>query len=132
MYCSVFNANAFLVKDSAVILADEPTGNLDSKNTKIVMDLLKEISKTRLVVVITHDEDAAQEYGDEIIEIEDGKILENHIANEEIKNELEIKRDSEFIQPKISFKKQATFTKNFIKANLGRSLTILILMMLMI
>ena len=75
-----------LVKDSAVILADEPTGNLDSKNTKIVMDLLKEISKTRLVVVITHDEDAAQEYGDEIIEIEDGKILSETVNNEEIKN----------------------------------------------
>ena len=119
-----------LVKDSAVILADEPTGNLDSKNTKIVMDLLKDISKTRLVVVITHDDDAAHEYGDEIIEIEDGRILEKTVNNEEINNELEVKRDGEFIQPKISFKKQATFTKNFIKANFGRSLTILLLMIL--
>ena len=119
-----------LVKDSAVILADEPTGNLDSKNTKIVMDLLKEISKTRLVVVITHDEDAAQEYGDEIIEIEDGKILSETVNNEEIKNPLEIKRSTDFIKPNIKFSKQASFTKNFIFSNLGRSLTILILMIL--
>ena len=45
-----------LVKNSTMILADEPTGNLDSKNTKIVMNLLKEISKERLVIVITHDD----------------------------------------------------------------------------
>ena len=76
-----------LVKDSAVILADEPTGNLDSKNTKIVMDLLKEISKDRLVVVITHDDDAAHEYGDQIIEIEDGRILENKVQDESINAE---------------------------------------------
>ena len=119
-----------LVKDSAVILADEPTGNLDSKNTKIVMDLLKEISKDRLVVVITHDDDAAHEYGDQIIEIEDGRILENHLQNDSINTELPVNRSTDFIQPKISFKKQLSFTKNFIFANLGRSLTILILMIL--
>ncbi len=119
-----------LVKDSAVILADEPTGNLDSKNTKIVMDLLKEISKDRLVVVITHDDDAAHEYGDQIIEIEDGRILENKVQNENIHTDLGIERSTDFIQPKIKFKKQLSFTKNFIFSNIGRSLTILILMIL--
>ena len=117
-----------LVKDSAVILADEPTGNLDSKNTKIVMDLLKEISKSRLVVVITHDDEAALEYGDRIIAIEDGAILEDTLKNEEINNELDFKRSNEFIEPKISFEKQVTFTRNFIKSNIARSLAILILM----
>ena len=119
-----------LVKDSAVILADEPTGNLDSKNTKIVMDLLKEISKDRLVVVITHDDDAAHEYGDQIIEIEDGRILENKVQDESINTELPANRSTDFIQPKIGFKKQLSFTKNFIFSNIGRSLTILILMIL--
>ena len=119
-----------LVKDSAVILADEPTGNLDSKNTKIVMDLLKEISKDRLVVVITHDDDAAHEYGDQIIEIEDGRILENKVQDESINAELPVNRSTDFIQPKIGFKKQLSFTKNFIFSNIGRSLTILILMIL--
>ena len=119
-----------LVKDSAVILADEPTGNLDSKNTKIVMDLLKDISKTRLVVVITHDDDAAHEYGDEIIEIEDGRILSETVKNEDIKNPLDVKRSTDFIKPDIKFSKQVSFTKNFIFSNIGRSLTILILMIL--
>ena len=119
-----------LVKDSAVILADEPTGNLDSKNTKIVMDLLKDISKTRLVVVITHDDDAAHEYGDEIIEIEDGRILSETGKNEDIKNPLDVKRSTDFIKPDIKFSKQVSFTKNFIFSNIGRSLTILILMIL--
>ena len=119
-----------LVKDSAVILADEPTGNLDSKNTKIVMDLLKEISKDRLVVVNTHDDDAAHEYGDQIIEIEDGRILENKVQDESINTELPVNRSTDFIQPKIGFKKQLSFTKNFIFSNIGRSLTILILMIL--
>ena len=119
-----------LVKDSAVILADEPTGNLDSKNTKIVMDLLKEISKTRLVVVITHDDEAAFEYGDRIIEIEDGTILKDNVIDESINKELDFKRSNEFIEPQISFEKQVTFTKNFIKSNFARSLSILLLMIL--
>jgi len=119
-----------LVKDSAVILADEPTGNLDSKNTKIVMDLLKEISKTRLVLVITHDDEAANEYGDRIIAIEDGQVLDDTTHNKEIENELEIKRSNEFIEPKISFGKQVTFTKNFIRNGMARSLAILLLMIL--
>ncbi len=119
-----------LVKDSAIILADEPTGNLDSKNTKIVMDLLKEISKTRLVVVITHDDEAAYEYGDRIISIEDGTILNDERKNDEILNPLSVKRSADFIDPKIKFSKQVTFTKNFIRSNLARSLAILLLMIL--
>ena len=47
-----------LVKGSDVILADEPTGNLDSENTTIVMDILKEISKTQLVVLVTHEQES--------------------------------------------------------------------------
>ena len=44
-----------LIKGTNIILADEPTGNLDAENTVKVMDILKEISKTRLVVLVTHD-----------------------------------------------------------------------------
>lgn len=119
-----------LVKDSAVILADEPTGNLDSKNTKIVMDLLKEISKTRLVVVITHDDEAAFEYGDRIIEIEDGSILKDSLKNESINRELGFKRSNKFVEPKIKLRKQLTFTKNFINSNRARSFAIMLLMIL--
>lgn len=120
-----------LVKDSAMILADEPTGNLDSKNTKIVMDLLKEISKDRLVIVITHDDDAAHEYGDRIIAIEDGTILDDTTHNEAI-NEYDpkLEKSTDFINPKITFGQQVRFTKGFIRNSLMRSLSIFIMLIL--
>ena len=120
-----------LVKDSAMILADEPTGNLDSKNTKIVMDLLQEISKDRLVVVITHDDDAAHEYGDRIIAIEDGTILEDTLKDESI-NEYDpaLEKSTDFVYPKITAKQQIRFTKGFIRNSLVRSLSIFIMLIL--
>ena len=120
-----------LVKDSAMILADEPTGNLDSKNTKIVMDLLREISKDRLVIVITHDDDAAHEYGDRIIAIEDGTILDDTTKNESI-NEYDpkLEKSTDFVYPKITLKQQVRFTKGFIRNSLVRSLAIFIMLIL--
>ena len=64
-----------LIKDPKIILADEPTGNLDSKTGKQVMDLLKEISKEKLVIIVSHDNESANIYGDRIIEISDGNII---------------------------------------------------------
>ena len=120
-----------LVKDSAMILADEPTGNLDSKNTKIVMDLLKEISKDRLVIVITHDDDAAHEYGDRIIAIEDGSVLEDTTKTEEINQyDPALEKSTDFVKPIISFSQQIRFTKGFIKNSLMRSLSIFIMLIL--
>lgn len=58
-----------------VILADEPTGNLDSKNTNEIIMLLKELSSDRLVVLVTHEKDIATIYSDRIILMEDGKII---------------------------------------------------------
>ena len=120
-----------LVKDSAMILADEPTGNLDSKNTKIVMDLLQEISKDRLVIVITHDDDAAHEYGDRIIAIEDGTILDDTTNNESI-NEYDpkLEKSTDFVYPKITLKQQVRFTKGFIRNSAIRSLAIFIMLIL--
>lgn len=66
-----------LIKEPKLILADEPTGNLDSQNSKKVFELLKKISKNRLVVIVTHDENVAWTYGDRIIRISDGKVIED-------------------------------------------------------
>ncbi len=63
-----------LVKDPAIILADEPTGNLDEANTVLVMDILKEISRTHLVLLVTHEADLVDFYCDRIIEIVDGRV----------------------------------------------------------
>lgn len=75
-----------IVKDAKYILADEPTGNLDRKNTIITMSILKEISKTRLVVMVTHEKELAYAYADRIMEIKDGVIIKDE-NNEDAKDE---------------------------------------------
>ena len=63
-----------LATDPKIILADEPTGALDSKNSTDVMEILKEISKSRLVIMVTHNEDLAEKYADRIIRLKDGEV----------------------------------------------------------
>lgn len=63
-----------LVKNPRLILADEPTGSLDSATSAEVTGILKKLSETRLVIVVTHDMDTAIKTGDRIIEMKDGKI----------------------------------------------------------
>lgn len=63
-----------LSKDSKIILADEPTGNLDTETSHQIMSLLKQISKEKLVIVVTHDIDLAKNFADRIIQIQDGAI----------------------------------------------------------
>jgi ABC-type lipoprotein export system ATPase subunit len=67
-----------LVKNPRVIIADEPTGNLDSKNTLEIMNIIKQISKEKLVVLVTHEKDLARIYGDRIIEIKDGQVINDY------------------------------------------------------
>lgn len=64
-----------LIKNPEIIMADEPTGALDSNTGKQVMDTLKELSKSKLVIIVSHDRDFAEQYGDRIIELKDGKII---------------------------------------------------------
>ncbi len=63
-----------IVKNPRIILADEPTGNLDELNTVAVMDLLKELSKEHLVVLVTHEAELVDYYCDKVIELSDGKV----------------------------------------------------------
>ncbi len=64
-----------LVKKPEIILADEPTGNLDSETSEQVFELFKRISKDKLIICVSHDAEYAQKYADRIIEISDGKII---------------------------------------------------------
>ncbi len=64
-----------LIKAPEIIMADEPTGALDSNTGKQVFDTLKKLSHSKLVIVVSHDRDFAEQYGDRIIELKDGKIL---------------------------------------------------------
>ncbi|MBQ9263391.1 MAG: ABC transporter ATP-binding protein, partial [Clostridia bacterium] len=64
-----------LVNDPEILLADEPTGALDSETSIQVMDILKEISKEKLVIMVTHNPDLAQQYASRIIRLLDGKVI---------------------------------------------------------
>lgn len=64
-----------IVKNPRIILADEPTGNLDEANTIMIMDLLKQISKDHLVLLVTHEADLVDYYCDMVIELHDGKVV---------------------------------------------------------
>ncbi len=63
-----------LVKKPKLILADEPTGNLDEKSTRIILDILKEMAKTTLVVIVSHNRPDAERYADRILTLSAGKI----------------------------------------------------------
>ena len=65
-----------IVKNPRIIIADEPTGNLDSANTIEVMNVIKKISKERIVILVTHERKIAEFYSDYICELKDGKIVE--------------------------------------------------------
>ncbi len=64
-----------LVKEPKIIFGDEPTGALDSNTGKQVFETLKKLSKDKLVVVVSHDRDFAERFGDRVIELRDGKII---------------------------------------------------------
>lgn len=74
-----------LVNNPDIILADEPTGALDTKTSKQIMDLIKEIAKDKLVIMVTHNPELAKEYATRIIEFRDGEILKdsNPISDKE-------------------------------------------------
>jgi len=73
-----------LIKGSDIILADEPTGNLDAENTTKVMDILKEISKTQLVVIVTHELSLIEKYADNHIKLVDGELVEKEEIEDSI------------------------------------------------
>ena len=66
-----------LVKNPQVIMADEPTGSLDSATGRQVFETLKKLSKEKLVLVVSHDREAAEQYGDRIIELSDGEVTDD-------------------------------------------------------
>lgn len=71
-----------LVKNSRVLLCDEPTGNLDSRTSKDIIEILRNISKDKLVIVVSHNEELAKEYADRIIYIKDGKIEKDEMIGD--------------------------------------------------
>ncbi len=72
-----------LVNDPDIILCDEPTGALDSKNSEIIMNLIKEIAKDKLVIMVTHNDYLASKYATRVIHLVDGKVIIDTNTNDE-------------------------------------------------
>ncbi len=105
--CAIARA---IAKQDTAIFADEPTGNLDSANGKQIMDLLKEISQERLVVVITHNESYAKQYADMTVTLRDGEVAS--VEGEQIQEEQSTKEQAiNKAKPKLSAKTMFKLTK---------------------
>lgn len=85
-----------LANDPDIILADEPTGALDTETSKQIMDLIKEIAADKLVIMVTHNPDLANEYADRIISFSDGKVTNdtNPFDGADSDNDYELKKTS--------------------------------------
>ena len=66
-----------MVKDTPIIVADEPTGNLDSKSAEEVIEILKKVAKNKLVIMVTHNIEQVEQYATRIIKMHDGRIIQN-------------------------------------------------------
>ena len=78
-----------LVNNPDILLADEPTGALDSETSVQVMELIKEIAKERLVIMVTHNAELAEKYANRIVKLRDGKVIDD--SNPFIVDEAELK-----------------------------------------
>lgn len=108
-----------LVNDPDIILADEPTGALDSQTSVQIMDLIKEIANDKLVIMVTHNPDLATEYASRVIELKDGELKQdsNPVTGENINDEkFKIKKTS------MSFATALNLSFNNIKTKKGRTL----------
>lgn len=84
-----------LVNDPDIILADEPTGALDSETSLVVMNLLKEIAKEKLVIMVTHNNELADKFSDRIIRLLDGEIISDSNAyqvNDEVTDTMKLSK----------------------------------------
>ena len=85
-----------IVNDPDILLADEPTGALDTKTSVQIMELIKEIAKDKLVIMVTHNPELAKEYSTRIIELKDGKVMSDsdpYDGKQEEKEETEVKKN---------------------------------------
>ncbi|MFP7699748.1 MAG: ATP-binding cassette domain-containing protein [Candidatus Phytoplasma pyri] len=70
-----------IIKNPSIVLADEPTGNLDSETGKQVLEIFQKLSQDKLVIIVSHDPESAYKYGHRVIEMKDGEILSDFSKN---------------------------------------------------
>ena len=108
-----------LVNNPDIILADEPTGALDSNTSKQIMDLIQKIASDKLVIMVTHNQDLAYQYATRVIEVKDGKVVSdsNPLTKEEQEQE-----QYKLKKTKMSFMEALYLSFNNIMTKKGRTL----------
>ena len=104
-----------LVTEPKIILADEPTGALDSKTSVQIMELIKEISKEKLVIMVTHNPELAKTYSDRIVRLRDGEIIEdtNPFVEETSNSDYSLKKTAMAFSSTIKSSFKNLLTKKF-------------------
>ena len=104
-----------LVTEPKIILADEPTGALDSKTSVQIMELIKEISKEKLVIMVTHNPELAKTYSDRIVRLRDGEIIEdtNPFVEETSNSDYSLKKTAMAFSSAIKSSFKNLLTKKF-------------------
>ena len=100
-----------LIKNPEIIMADEPTGALDSNTGKQVFDTLKKLSKDKLVIIVSHDREFSERYADRIIELSDGKVV----------SDVELIQDGEIVEEEV--KEGINFNGSIVEIQRGYHLT---------
>lgn len=108
-----------LVNDPEIVLADEPTGALDSETSVQIMDLLKEVAKDRLVIMVTHNPELAEKYSTRLVRLKDGEIVSDSrpVSAEEMKE-----TDRSMKKPSMSFLTALSLSFNNLMTKKGRTL----------
>ncbi len=109
-----------LVNDPDILLADEPTGALDSKTSSQIMDLLAEVAKNKLVIMVTHNAELSNSYSTRIINLKDGEIT--HDSNPLKKNEKEKEEKETNKKTSMSFKTALSLSLNNLMTKKGRTI----------
>lgn len=111
-----------LVNNPDILLADEPTGALDTETSVQVMELIKEIAKDRLVIMVTHNSELAKEYANRIVKLRDGKIIDDSNPLEIDENELEEPKHKNMGKASMSFFTALSLSFNNLRTKKGRTI----------
>ena len=114
-----------LVNDPDILLADEPTGALDTNTSVQIMNILKEISKDKLIIMVTHNRDLAEEYSSRIISLLDGEVTDDtmHYSDEEVEKDLKNeKKELKKGKKSMSFFTALTLSFNNLMTKRGRTI----------
>lgn len=125
-----------LIQQPKIIFADEPTGNLDSKNSKNIFGLLQELAKDILIIVVTHDVETIKNYANRLIRLQDGMIIEDEIITAPTVSQVAESPQKAKVQTVkkggLSFRTAMSVAVAFNKAKVGRRIAFMVISTLLL